>query len=73
MHAEGFLIVVAVALGLGAVQYVRVQFFPWRTCPRCRGAGLRTVQGPRRVAHADCKRCGATGRVRRWGARKEES
>jgi hypothetical protein len=46
---------------------VRVRCFPWKDCPRCDG-GKRIASG--RV-HRDCGRCGATGRVRRWGAGEE--
>jgi hypothetical protein len=46
---------------------VHVHFYPWKPCPRCtRG---RRYSGE---AHADCSRCGATGRVRRFGAPRGE-
>jgi len=58
-------ILLGVLLAAGARQ-VHVYYFPWRDCPACDG-GRRIRSGN---AHRDCKRCGATGRVRRWGAGK---
>lgn len=40
----------------------------WKTCPRCRGG--RRIRGFVRGTHADCRRCGNEGRVRRLGAGK---
>lgn len=57
------------ALGAFAAWRVSVTLFPWRTCPRCEGR--KRIQGGGGV-HRDCARCGASGRVRRTGARKEE-
>lgn len=52
-----------VAAALVVVKYAHVQFFPWKDCPWCT-KGRQYSWG----AHRDCARCGATGRVRRWGA-----
>lgn len=56
----------AAAAVAAAARYVRVRLYPWRTCPRCGGSKRNTSGG----AHRDCGRHGATGRVRRFGARK---
>jgi len=45
---------------------VHVALFPWKKCPRCSKG--RQYSGS---AHRDCARCGATGRVRRWGAGRQ--
>lgn len=59
------LVVALAALGLWRLS---VHMFPWRTCPRCHGERrIRDGAGH----HRDCARCGASGRVRRIGARKE--
>jgi hypothetical protein len=41
--------------------------WPWRPCPRCKGSGRNRGSDKRR--HGDCKRCGGSHRVRRFGAR----
>ena len=48
--------------------YIRVLLFPWKDCPRCDG-GKRIASGS---VHRDCGRCGSEGRVRRFGAPREE-
>lgn len=71
-QALGVIVIVLLALGLWQLH---VHFFPWKSCPACRGKGRRYSDGAWRYggsAHADCKRCGSTGRVRRWGAPGEE-
>jgi DnaJ-class molecular chaperone len=55
------------ALVIVGAWYGHVRLYPWRTCPRCGGA-RRNKSGK---AHRDCKRCGSTGRVRRFGAGEE--
>lgn len=60
-------ILLAVVVAVTARQ-VHVALFPFRDCPRC-SSRKRNYSGS---AHRDCKRCGATGRVRRWGAGKVE-
>jgi len=60
--------IVLAALVIGGGWYVHVRLFPWRTCPRC-GGSKRNRGG--HGTHRDCGRCGATGRVRRIGARKD--
>jgi hypothetical protein len=57
-----------VAAVVGAAWYVRIRLYPWKDCPRCDG-GRRIARG---VVHRDCGRCGATGRVRRLGAPRED-
>jgi len=59
-------VLLAVVLAVTARQ-AHVARYPWKPCPRCsRG---RQYSGD---AHRDCPRCGATGRVRRWGAGRGE-
>jgi hypothetical protein len=62
-------LIVLAAVVLGGGWYVHVRLFPWRNCPRC-GGKRRNYSG---YAHRDCGRCGSTGRVRRWGAPREEN
>lgn len=57
------LVLLAVGVFLGG-RYAFVRAFPWKTCRWCGGRGR--IYGP--GGHRDCKRCGTTGRVRRWGA-----
>jgi hypothetical protein len=57
------------AVGGGGIWYAHVRLYPWRNCPRCSG-GKRNYSIS---AHRDCRRCKATGRVRRWGAPSEEN
>jgi ribosomal protein S27AE len=52
---------------IAAGSYIHILLYPWKECPRCDGG--RRISSL--AAHRDCGRCGATGRVRRWGARKE--
>ena len=61
------LLIFIVAVGAWWVD-VRI-FHPWKTCPRC--GGDRRLKGAIPRTHGDCKRCGSTGRVRRFGARKQ--
>lgn len=63
------LLALAVIVAAGA-WYIGVRLFPWRTCPRCAGRGR--IGGVTRGTHRDCGRCGASGRVRRIGARPRE-
>lgn len=56
------------AAALAGARQVHVWVFPWRTRPRCRGKS-RINSGS---AHRDCGRCGSDGRVRRFGAPREE-
>ena len=58
--------VALIALVLAGACLVHVRLYPWKDCPACDG-GRRIKSG---IAHRDCGRCGATGRVRRWGAGK---
>jgi DnaJ-class molecular chaperone len=58
--AAVLLIVAAIAGGY----FIHVRVYPWKACPRCAGR-RRNTSG---IAHRDCGRCGATGRVRRLGA-----
>lgn len=45
---------------------VAVRLYPWKDCPSCTRHSGRVQSG--KGTHRDCARCGATGRVRRWGA-----
>lgn len=70
---ESVVLVAVAEILLGVVvvitaRQVHVALFPWKSCPRC-NSRKRNYSGN---AHRDCARCGATGRVRRLGARKEE-
>ncbi len=56
----------AAAVFLGG-RYALVRLYPWKACPRCKGGRVYGGGG-----HRDCKRCGKTGRVRRWGAPRQE-
>jgi hypothetical protein len=62
-----WLLLAAVIFGLGYLVHVRL--YPWRNCPRCSGRKRNYSIS----AHRDCRRYGATGRVRRWGAPSEEN
>lgn len=55
------------ALAAAGAWLVSLRLFPWKDCPRCKGA-RRIASGS---VHRDCGRCGATGRVRRIGAGRE--
>lgn len=61
-----WLLLIAAVFGCG--WYVHVRRYPWKDCPRCDG-GKRNKS---LRAHRDCGRCGATGRVRRIGAPRQE-
>jgi hypothetical protein len=67
---NGALFVVLAVLVIGGGWYVHVQRKPWKTCRAC--DGNKRIKGVIPRTHADCKRCGATGRVRRVGARGEK-
>jgi hypothetical protein len=62
------LAVLLLAAIIGGCCYAGVRLFPWKTCPACNGD--RRIYGA--GGHKDCGRCGATGRVRRWGAPRED-
>lgn len=65
MHVLAIIIILA---AIAAGYWIQLRLFPWRTCPRCKGS--RRIQGGRGT-HRDCSRCGASGRIRRTGARKD--
>ena len=64
------LVILAIVAVGGVWWYVDVQRKPWKTCRAC--DGNKRIKGVIPRTHADCKRCGSTGRVRRWGAPREE-
>lgn len=54
-----------IAVGLVAAWLVSVRLYPWKKCRPCGGSGR--IQGGGGI-HRDCGKCGAKGRVRRFGA-----
>lgn len=62
-HAADPITAVLLILGIAAGYAVSLYLFPWRACPRCRGARVTTRRRTRM-----CARCSGTGRTRRIGA-----
>ena len=66
----GALILPLIVITAVAVWWADVRIFhPWKDCPRC--GGEKRLKGTVPRTHGDCKRCGSTGRVRRFGAGKD--
>ena len=65
---EGLAVLALALLGLGGWR-VSLLLYPWKDCPACGGA--RRI-GDGAGNHRDCGKCGTTGRVRRFGAPREE-
>lgn len=61
--------VIVIALMAGAAWFVGVRRRPFKVCRVCGGKGRLPGFVP--GTHADCGRCGASGRVRRLGAGRE--
>ncbi|SFQ68929.1 hypothetical protein SAMN05421810_11312 [Amycolatopsis arida] len=61
MNANTILVVV----GLAGVYLLTVAMWPYRACGGCQGGKVRSPSGRH---WRPCRRCGGTGRRRRWGA-----
>lgn len=64
------LVLLLVAVAVGA-WYVDVRLRPWKPCPKCGGRKRTRGSRPRAWGEFRCRRCGGTGKVRRFGAGKE--
>lgn len=67
MHTIANAVELLVVITAAAV-YAERQLRPWKRCPVCRGTGRNRWSTPEHWGY--CARCGSSGKVLRFGARR---